>query len=306
MATSTEAPETTLDTLIPAFIEWLKNPEEGEPYGQHTIRAYNRTVCQFLAFFEENGGKRINEAGVIVIRQYRANRLQSVGQTTIGQELCALSAFFDFCQVEGLVEGNPVDQMKAEANRRRRGGRKPATLPEVVYPSERERILDLLATQPERRTIYRVALCGFLMDTGLRASEVIGVRVRDWQQVRDPANGTLRVIGKGRRERVFRPLDTYAAIVDDYLEAFPPDDNADCLFRSMRCARPLTAGTVYQLVSGVLADAGIAGKRQSGPHLLRHTAASRLLAEGRSLVVVQQALGHSSLQTTQRYLHLVE
>ena len=295
------------DLPIAEFLVWMERPDGSAPYSAHTIRAYRRALERFAVFFEAIEGESAAEISPLVIRQYRAHLAATLAASSVNQALRALSAFLDYCWGEGEVQGNAVIQLTETDRTRRRGGRSPERLPEVLYYAE-ERRLRALLDDPQGDTPKRwrdVALCGLILDTGLRASEVCAVSVGDWEAAR--RSGQLRLMGKGRRERIVRPLTDWQEVVDEALiRRGEPLEAEAPLLTSMRAGRALTPASVYRIVTTTLAAAGVEGKRQHGPHLLRHTAASRMLAAGVNLRVVQDTLGHRSLQTTERYLHLLE
>lgn len=292
------------------FAALLKNPDGGYPYASHTHRAYNRAVRDFLRFFDSVGGETLCEVNGLTIRQFARHRLQSVSQKTLNQQLIGLRGFFDFLWVEGVIDTNPVTTYRLNQNpinsngSRQKGGRPPVRLPEVLYSDERCRVTDLLGCDHSPRRIRDVALFGFILDTGLRADELTRVQVRDWVRAGVDGARVFRVIGKGDQERIVHSLDGYGDYIADYLERCPAGDDQP-LFRSQRKNRPLTASSIYRIVDDLLNRASITDKRQHGPHLLRHTAASLMVKAGWNLRAVQATLGHRSIQTTEHYLHLL-
>jgi integrase/recombinase XerC len=156
-----------------------------------------------------------------------------------------------------------------------------------------------------------LAIVELLYASALRVSELTGLDVDDV----DLDRLTVRVLGKGSKERVVPfGVPAQGAIVD-YLRLARPDlaqaaaaqsptraaDAGPALFLGAR-GRRLGTRTVYQLVAGLLAD--LPGTGPSGPHALRHTAATHLLDGGADLRAVQEMLGHASLGTTQIYTHV--
>jgi len=138
--------------------------------------------------------------------------------------------------------------------------------------------------------------------SAIRVSELAGLKLGDL----DRARLTLRVLGKGNKERIVpygipaaRALDEYVAGARSHLLA----DNVDTgrVFLGAR-GGPITTRTVYELVASLLRE--LPGSGPSGPHALRHTAATHLLDGGADLRAVQELLGHASLSTTQIYTHV--
>jgi integrase/recombinase XerC len=142
------------------------------------------------------------------------------------------------------------------------------------------------------------ALLELIYSAGLRVSEVCGLRM---DQV-DPASRTLRVVGKGRKERVIpfgRPA--WAALETYWRVARPHRTPADPVFLGSRRG-PLTASQVQGRLKRYLAIAGL--DPALSPHKLRHSFATHLLEDGADLRSVQELLGHKNLQTTEVYTHV--
>lgn len=294
------------DEILPieAFLHWMTMPESGNPYSKHSIRAYGRALRRFSSFLEEMGAEGLHDVSRLVIRKHvndiRAKQSHSSANVTKN----AISAFLDWSWGQGFIDGNPARDLDGDQPHLRRGGRREEKLPEVLFQPEVDRIFDWLEEGVGQKLLRDLAICGFILDTGVREQELIEVRLDQAKLLLDGAE-TLRVVGKGRKERSIRPLGEYRDLLAEYLDKFEIEQPNALLFRSMRQNRPMTPSAVYRSVSGMLTRAGIQNKAQWGPHLLRHTAASRMLKHGLNLRQVQENLGHSSIQTTEKYLHLI-
>jgi integrase/recombinase XerC len=170
----------------------------------------------------------------------------------------------------------------------------PRLLPAFLPKDESKDLLDRAAadTVSGRRDH---ALLELLYAAGLRVGECCGLDVDDL----DRARGTVRVLGKGHRERVVPVGEVALAALDRYLALRPEAGGA--LFRNRRGGR-LTARSVHRIAVARARAAGIA--RRVSPHVLRHTFATHLLGEGADLRLIQELLGHRRLSTTQRYTHV--
>jgi integrase/recombinase XerC len=141
-----------------------------------------------------------------------------------------------------------------------------------------------------------------MYSAGLRVSELVGLNVSDWDRV----SGILRVLGKGRKERL-APVGSFATkALDQWMTVRQPDPKApakqkDALFLN-RFGRRLTTRSIGRLLETHIATAGLS--QQTTPHTLRHTFATHLLDGGADLRSVQELLGHKSLTTTQIYTHV--
>jgi integrase/recombinase XerC len=141
-----------------------------------------------------------------------------------------------------------------------------------------------------------------MYSAGLRVSELVGLNVTDW----DRGSGIVRVLGKGRKERL-APIGSYASkALDHWLEVRQPDPKAPekqrfAMFLN-RFGRRLTTRSIGRLLETHITTAGLS--QQTTPHTLRHTFATHLLDGGADLRSVQELLGHKSLTTTQIYTHV--
>jgi integrase/recombinase XerC len=141
-----------------------------------------------------------------------------------------------------------------------------------------------------------------MYSAGLRVSELVGLNLPDW----DRSSGIVRVLGKGRKERL-APIGSYASkALDQWLEVRQSDPRAPEKQRSAmflnRFGRRLTTRSIGRLLENHITTAGLS--QQTTPHTLRHTFATHLLDGGADLRSVQELLGHKSLTTTQIYTHV--
>lgn len=170
-------------------------------------------------------------------------------------------------------------------------------LPEPLSVAEMERLL-AVPTGSKFTAVRNRAMLELLYATGIRISELVGLHPR---QI-DLAEGWVRVLGKGSRERVVpigrkarEALSRYLAIREK--RALPA---SDVLFVSVR-GRPMTRGEFWRQLKTLSARAGIAG---NFPHRIRHSVATHLLAGGADLRALQELLGHKKITTTERYTHV--
>ena len=191
-----------------------------------------------------------------------------------------------------------------DAAARLRAPKADKTLPRVITRDQMDAILAALAARAEEGdpgSIRDVAVIELLYAAGIRVSELTGLDVDDV----DLDRLTVRVVGKGSKERVV-PFGVPAMhAVQRWLSGgrprFAVAGSGPALFLGSRGGR-MGSRAVYELVAGLLAD--VPGGGPSGPHALRHTAATHLLDGGADLRAVQELLGHASLGTTQIYTHV--
>lgn len=187
------------------------------------------------------------------------------------------------------------------------GKRKGRKIPEVLDQREQKMILSQLEPAISPRLIRNRALIQLLLDTGLRAAEIINLRHRDL----DLATGRLWVRnGKGRKDRGlwFNGSSRGALLAWLDLKArvscganFPP---AGYFFTDLTGKKPICGRWLRKLITRLADQAGIA--KRIHPHTLRHSFATDLLRDTKNLFLVSKALGHSNISTTQIYLHLAD
>ena len=236
---------------------------------------------------------------------------RGLARTSISSRLAALRSFYRYARRQGLVEGDPLAALVTP--------RLPRRLPKVLRVDQVEDLLDAVATGPTaRRAKPGVALMlrdRALVETayaaGLRISELAGLRLADI----DLARGEVRVLGKGRKQRVGLLGGPAREALAAYLEAGRPALRAAGASASGDLAReddgtlflnarggPLGVRGLRYRVDQLLRRAGL--PEGASVHTLRHSFASHLLEGGADLRVVQELLGHESLATTQVYTHV--
>jgi site-specific recombinase XerD len=177
------------------------------------------------------------------------------------------------------------------------------TLPKVMTLEESEALLD--AVENDRESPFRVrdyAIITLFLNCGMRLSELVGISIQDIDRSFD----SLKVIGKGSKERIVYLNDACKIALADYLEIrakYLTKGNDDALFIS-RLGKRISVKTVQWLVKKYLGEAGLENKNYS-THKLRHTAATLMYQSGNvDIRVLKDILGHEQLNTTQIYTHV--
>ena len=275
-------------SAIDAFLRHLAKERNASP---HTVRAYAKDLEQLAAHVREQLGREGEPKDVdhLMVRSFLA-RLHRAGvkKVSASRKLAGIRTFFRYLCREGVLERNPARVILSPRLERR--------IPSHLEETEVAALLDFPADDDASRRAH--ALLEMLYATGVRCSELVGM---DLGEV-DLENRMVRVLGKGRKERVI-PFGTRArAAIEAYLplrHRAKPQDGA--LFVNARGQR-LSDRQVRRILAARLKQIAI-GKRAS-PHTLRHSFASHLLQRGADLRSIQELLGHASLSTTQRYTHL--
>ncbi len=184
-----------------------------------------------------------------------------------------------------------------------KGRRPPRRIPEVLDSEEQARMLRELERSDSLTTLRNLALIRLLLNAGLRAREARELKIKHL----DFKTGRLKVRGKGRKERVVWLSADDLALLRAWLDRRPSGKRApsgDLLFTSLDGSRPVNERWLRRMVKRVAEQAGIV--KDIHPHSLRHTFATDLLRSTKNLRLVQKALGHSNIETTTIYAHIVD
>jgi integrase/recombinase XerC len=271
------------DSAVASFLTYLAVERGASP---HTLRSYAADLRDFAAFLDGEGSTIVQADGRL-LRAYLASlHRRRLAKTSIGRHLATVRSCLRFLARRGVVEQNPGRQVRSPRQAR--------PLPSFLPKDESKELLDLPAdgSVAARRDH---ALIEFLYATGIRVAECCGLDCADL----DRSHGTVRVLGKGDKERVVPVGEVALAAVDAYLTARAGATGP--LFANLRGGR-LTPRSVHRIVGRQARRAGL--DRHVTPHTLRHTFATHMLGEGADLRLIQELLGHARLATTQRYTHV--
>lgn len=279
--------------LLPSFLRYLTVEKAASP---HTVRGYGVDLKDFCAFVmtasgdaeaSGRGAPDLAAVDVRVIRAYLANlHARRLEPSSIARRLAAVRSWFNFLVRRGHVPRNPAREV--------RGPRLPRKLATFLPIDESTVLLDGAASPgsaPERDR----AMLELLYASGLRVSELAGLDLEDI----DRGAQSVRVLGKGSKERIVPFGNQAARALDAYLERRGTASGA--LFRNVRGGR-LTTRAIHTIVRRRAVAVGL--DRRVSPHTLRHTFATHLLDAGADLRMIQELLGHNRLTTTQRYTHV--
>ena len=275
----------------------------------HTKRAYRTALEQYLDWLEGVPTVHWTRPPRRTLRAYLAELDgRGLSRSTISSRIAALRSFYRFCRRQGWVAGDPWAAIVTPRRSRR--------LPQVMEVDDVERLLDVIPgsagkpvgreaapTVTEAIELRDRAIVECTYAAGLRISEIAGASVGDV----DLGHGELRVLGKGRKERIGMLGAPALDALDAYLTHGRPvlaaanDVADDALFLNAN-GRGMTTRGLRSRIDHLVKRAGLPEK--TTPHTLRHSFASHLLEGGADLRVVQELLGHASLSTTQIYTHV--
>jgi integrase/recombinase XerD len=281
---------------IPAVISsFMTHVKVEKGLSSNTVAAYQRDLTKFSVFAQKRKlsleGVKRDDLVDFLAGLYRDN-LES---KSVARHLVTLRNFFRFAQTQELIETDPALNLESPKIRR--------ALPGYLKIDEVDRLL----AQPDEKTPYGVrdrAMLEVLYSTGLRVSELVGLRVTDL----DAKVGCIRCVGKGDKERIVPAGRKALGMVEKYLRDARPKllakgISSTALFVNRRGA-PLSRVGVWKILSAYGKRAGL--RMALTPHMLRHSFATHLLERGADLRSVQLMLGHADISTTQIYTHVVE
>jgi len=280
------AEETRTQRSIDAFAAYLRDEVNASPA---TIKAYETDVRQLAAFLA-GGGASLAHADIHGVRGYLASLAGTQRKSSIARKLAALKHFFRYCARNGARTDDPAAQLT--------GPKRETFLPPHLSVDEMFRVLD--GVQAATAIAHRDrAILELLYSSGVRVSELTAL---DWRDL-DRNAEVVRVLGKGRKERIVPVGATALAALDDYRRRWPPGGrrDPDAVFLNSRGTR-LTSRSVARIVAHYTSAAGT--RMHASPHAFRHSFATHLLNGGADLRAIQELLGHACLSTTQRYTHV--
>lgn len=263
----------------------------------HTVRAYLSDLDSLLVHVVSEGIASPEEIELGTLRRWLGAQSEAgISRSTLARRAATARAFTAWALREELIAVDPALRLKAP--------KREGSLPGVLNQQQVSRLLTDLETTAaagEPIPLRNRAMVELLYATGVRVGELAGMDIDDL----DPDRRTLRVLGKGNKERTV-PYGLPAAVaVDDWLRRGRPrlaaGVSGPALFLGLRGKR-VDQRQVRGVVEGLLEALG--DTSATGPHALRHSAATHLLDGGADLRAVQEILGHSSLATTQIYTHV--
>ena len=279
----------TIQELIERFVEYLQI-EKG--YSEHTIRNYKSDIEIFLEYLTErsikvNNEKDLEQLQSIDIRGFLASRYKVNKSSSSQRRLSAIKTLYKFMLKRAMITENPSEIISSPK------GEKP--LPKSISVDEVFALIHSI-DKNDVLSLRDRAMIELMYGSGLRVSELVSVNISDL----DLKNCTLKVLGKGKKERIV-PLGSYSVeSINEYLRRRPEliKRDTDALFLN-KSGKKITTRSVARIIKKYLIKCAL--NKNVSPHTLRHSFATHLLGSGADIRFIQELLGHSSLSTTQRY-----
>ncbi|KAB2337499.1 tyrosine recombinase XerC [Cytobacillus depressus] len=280
-----------VNNSLKMFVEYLQIEKN---YSQYTIEHYQYDINEFFMFMSEQAIGKIDDVNYSDVRIYLTKLYErQFARKSVARKISSLRSFYKFLVREKMVKENPFALASIPKLEKK--------LPEFFYEEELEKLFNACETE----TILgqrNKALLELLYATGMRVSECCQIRLKDL----DMYLSTVLVHGKGNKQR-YIPFGSYAHdAIAFYIEngrnsLLTKEAPNDYLFLNAR-GKPLTPRGIRYILNKHIDQSSLNGKIH--PHMLRHTFATHLLANGADMRTVQELLGHAFLSSTQVYTHV--
>lgn len=281
-------------TAIEAMGAWLAYLADERRASPHTLAAYRHDVALLLGFLTRHQGAEptLVSLGAVTpteLRAFLTAQAATAGARSRARRLAAIRGFYRYLARRHGVECTAPKLVASPRTRR--------SLPRPLGREQAREVAPGIAEMSDDAFIQTrdMALFTLLYGTGLRISEALGLDLADAAAI---ARGTLRVTGKGGRERIVPVLPAVREAIASLGRFHAGEDVATPLFRGVRGGR-LDSGSARRAMRRYRALAGLPA--HATPHALRHSFATHLLENGCDLRAIQELLGHASLATTQVY-----
>ena len=281
--------------MINRFIEYI---ESGKRYSKLTVRNYKRDVLGFAEWFNDRIGLDKFDATKVSAEDFRdwiIYRLATaeLSAASMNRELSSIKCLFSYLRRIGVVEKDITKRISSLKT--------PKVLPQFVPQSRMDELLESTREQKysqEFKQVRNSLIISMLYGCGIRLAELLDIKLGDI------TNGSVKIHGKGDKDRLVPLLPELVSRVEAYVECCRRCGieltAADKLIVGT-AGKPLSRSTVQRVVRQEMMAANVQGRKS--PHILRHTFATHLLGKGADMREIQELMGHSSLSTTQRYTH---
>ena len=282
------------DLLIDAIESFIITLDKERNFSLHTIKAYKNDLNRFNSFLNQGISriilKKINRND---IRKFLSDEYDNnFTSKTVARRLATIKSFFKYLVKVELIEENIAIHINSPKVAKK--------LPSFINKS----LIDVLMNSPSLDTLIGVrdrAVLELFYSTGMRLSELVNINIGDFHLNKK----LLRVIGKGKKERMIPYGRASESAIENYLKmrniSFKPVFAKTPLFVNSKEKR-ISTRTIQRRMNNYIKL--VADGKRVGPHLLRHTFATHLLDNGADITAVKDLLGHSSLSSTQIYTHV--
>ena len=277
-----------------ALSKWLDELRAVRGAAENTLTAYRGDVTEFISFMtlhkaDPQGLAALARLSVTDMRAWMAHtRADGTSARSLARKLSSVKAFYRWLAERKGYEPTAVLSVRAPKYQKK--------LPRPLAEDAARTLIDTIELQSQEPWIASrdVAVVTLLWGCGLRISEALSVKGSDM-----PLSSSLRIAGKGGKERIVPVLPAARSAVAEYIDLCPYDLESDApIFRGAR-GGPLGPGAIQKVMARTRMQLGLPAS--TTPHAMRHSFATHLLNAGGDLRAIQELLGHASLSTTQAY-----
>ncbi|MCC7029196.1 MAG: tyrosine-type recombinase/integrase [Chitinophagaceae bacterium] len=275
--------------LISGFTAYLQFEKR---YSEKTVQAYQHDLEQFFLYLKSQFGDiDISRITHIHIRSWLAQlREFDISAKSVNRKISTLKSFYKYLLRKELVKSSPMAKIISPKNAKR--------LPVFVNESNMEDLTDSALFPDGFKGMTDQLIMELLYQTGMRRAELLGLKLTDF----DASNQSIKVLGKGNKERIIPLQAALCQLIRDYILARNQlEDMQHTFLLSFESGKKLYEKYIYNTVKKYLTLVTTLGKKS--PHVLRHTFATHILNKGAELNAVKELLGHASLAATQIYTH---
>lgn len=276
---------------INEYLEYLTYQKR---YSAHTILSYKNDLNDFASYLQNEYGDEISihQSDTLMVRGWMAHMVEKkFTPRTVNRKISALKSFFKYqMRVNGLSVNPVADKKSLKVSRR---------LPVFLEEKVMDQLLENENDNSDWKEVLAHTILVIFYQTGLRLSELMNLKETDI----DASACTIKVLGKGNKERIIPIGNDFLREIENYLNAkktqFPQSTSEILLVREN--GKPLYPKYIYNIVKDKLGE--VSTIQRKSPHVLRHTFATHLTNNGAPINAVKELLGHSSLAATQIYTH---
>ena len=278
-----------LKEMLQDYLEYCQYRKELD---NKTVKAYRIDLRQYFEFVGEC------DLDKNWIERYITNLHKNFRQKTVKRKIASVKAFYNFLEDEELIQENPFRNIKVKFN-------ETSELPKIIPREEIEQLLqsmytDLKIRKKKEKSILRdIAVVETLFATGARVSEISNIKKENINL----NTGVIRIMGKGGKERyILIGERSVLELLKRYYEQNYENIKQSGYFFVNRDGERFSEQSIRLMIKRYAKNAGI--ERNITPHMFRHSFATYLIEEGVDISCVQRILGHSSIKTTQIYIHV--
>lgn len=263
-------------------------------YSNYTIKNYLIDITEFITYCN-NFNKNYLNIKYTDIKSYLTHLYEKkYKSTTISRKISALRTFYAFLYDKNIVDKNVFEYITLPKKEKR--------LPKYLSNDDIDEIFKIIDISTPLGIRNRLIL-ELLYGSGLRVSELCNIKLSDI----DFSNKSIRIIGKGKKERIVYYGEPCKRIIDLYLngtrdEILGKNKNEYLIIGNKKSNKSLSVRSVELILNNIIESTSL--NKKASPHTLRHTFATHLLNDGCDILIVKELLGHSSLDTTGIYTHI--